>query len=621
MEPTSAHAATLILVAVATATVGLEVWAQPPPGEIPLQEVVPSAAVTFQYTHGQDGYRAARAILLRSHFPDHAWQQWDNDIGTYDYEPPRSELRAGRSLLKFTNLRIPESSKVVSARLTLSILRGLGEPKIAVYGMLKPFRAPLRRLHEGRAKIGDSTWNSQYHGIQSWGAPGASNAGSSWEYDGEADHYAEPDDLVSVTKTQRSESARYTFDVTRSLASQVAAGKLYGWLLAEAGGRLRTHVNLRLWGATLEVTYVPAGDVARLPQTTGKRLICFDFAKLRDVRQDLDRLKALPFHGATFWGIDDLARPDARGWLCSSVFSRYKLRAEDYADFIQAGRVVSSHPSPLTDNFLRVNACAPGTLEEAKAGYWTWPTGPDGPITMWWDDGFDTVVHNMGVAAKIAKEAGFKGIILDLEGYQGNILDFAKQRDAHKMGKTVEETRIQVQKRAERLMLAVNREYPDMTLIIIHLMYVKPSPDSLHNAFVDGLVAAANPGIRFVSGNERYFLTSRNDFYRAYEWDYEEAPTYSAVPEKYLRQIEVSFGVWLGRHGWGVEPELDESPASWQACLENALGAADRYVWVFYGGGSNTGQLNFWTGENLPQAYIDASYRALDLTSRRPTER
>ena len=578
-----------------------------------------AGAVTFRYTHGHEGYRAARLILLRRHAPDSAWQQWDNDVGTYDYEPPRDELRAARGLVKFTNLRIPAGSKVLSAKLSVDAVRGQGEPKIAVYGLLKPFRAPLRRLHEGAARTGDSTWNSQYHGIQPWGAPGASKAGTGWEYDGDADHFGEPDDTVAFTKTKRSETGRYTFDVTRSLANQVAAGKLYGWLLAEVGGEPRTGVNLRLWNATLEITYVPAGDVARLPLASNKRLICFDMAKLRDVRDNLDRLNELPFHGATFWGIDDGDRPN--GWICNQVFSRYKLRIEDYADFIEAGRVAFRPPSPLTDNFLRVNACAPGTLDEAEAGYWTWDTGPGDDVTMWWADGFDAVVHNMGVAAKVAKAAGFKGIILDLEGYQGNILDFSRQRDARELGKTVEQTRVQVRKRVEQLMGAVNREYPDMTLIIIHLMYVGPSPDSLHNAFIDGVVAAADPRMRLVSGNERYFLTSREDFFKAYEWDYEQAPKFSAVPDKYLRQFEVSFGVWLGRHGWGAEPELDESPASWQAYLENALGAADRYVWVFYGGGSNTGQLNWMTGENLPQAYIDATHRALNLTARRSAER
>jgi len=128
----------------------------------------PNGAVTFQYTHGHEGYRAARFILLRRHFPDDAWQQWDNDIGTYDYEPPRDELRVGRGLIKFTNLRIPAGSEVLSARLSVDAVRGQGEPKLAIYGLLKPFRAPLRRLHQAAAKTGDSTWNSQYHGIQPW---------------------------------------------------------------------------------------------------------------------------------------------------------------------------------------------------------------------------------------------------------------------------------------------------------------------------------------------------------------------------------------------------------------------------------------------------------------------
>ena len=41
------------------------------------------------------------------------------------------------------------------------------------------------------------------------------------------------------------------------------------------------------------------------------------------------------------------------------------------------------------------------------------------PVTMWWAEGFDSVLHNARVAARLARDTGMRGILFDWEPYGG----------------------------------------------------------------------------------------------------------------------------------------------------------------------------------------------------------
>ena len=559
------------------------------------------APVTVKYTIGRRGYAGAESIWMAGHVPDKSLGR--NDVLVGQFEKPETSRRIVRCLLRFTGLSIPTSSKILSARLRAPISQVLGKPDIAVFGLLKDFKRPD---HEWQPALeGETTWNSQYHGLKPWGAPAAGKAGSRFEYDGDADHFGEADSVVRIRR-----QGLATFDVTRSFANELAAAKPYGWLLTEATGAAETYAAFPLRGTELVVTYVPpSAQAAPPPKPPELRLISFELGTAQRVAENLARVRQLPFQGAAFWGIDNT---DER-WVCNSVFGPDRIEVEHYSAFIEAGKRLAQPDSPLTDNFLRVNI-VPGTLEPREGGgHYTWenrPRGQDG-ATMWWAEGFDAVVHNMGVAAEVARRARMKGILLDWEQYAGDVFSFGKLKDAHEQGKTIGQTRVQVRKRAELLMQAVNGVYPDMTIITIFNLYTDQT-NLLWNAFVDGMVAASGPRMRLVEGNEQgYQATSTAEFQALYDWDYLEAPKFSAVPEKYLRQVEVGFGVWMDRNGWGKDPELNESSAAWQCRLESALTVADSYVWVY------AVEPRWLSGNNIPQAYMNATFRAWDLVQRR----
>src|SRR5206468_4664268 len=63
----------------------------------------------------------------------------------------------------------------------------------------------------------------------------------------------------------------------------------------------------------------------------------------------------------------------------------------------------------LTDNFLRFNTT---------------------PAKLDWFDDYSAVLNNARLAAWVMREGKCKGILFDIEQYEGQLFDYRKQRDA-----------------------------------------------------------------------------------------------------------------------------------------------------------------------------------------------
>ena len=562
-------------------------------------------AVTVVFQKHHRGYTGTRDTFVARHVPDHSIGTKDDMmVGRFG----DGRLHRFKGLIKFNNLNLPRHCRVLSAKLTLRCHIS-GRPKVAVYGLLQDFAEGAAVW--GRAKPGETTWNHLRYGNQPWGAPGAGKASDSFTYDGDADHHAPADDTVTLDR-----DGWHTWDVTASFRSQLEKGKEHGWLLDEVSGAEDTHVSVRSSEAPiyedplapyprLTVTYVPPPGEAAPPAPSPPKLISFSLGTPQRLMEHEERLGRLPFSGAVF-DVEDNRHLSAsgEGKLNISVFGPRRLRAEDYSDFIRDARLVFAPHSPLTDNFIRVST-VPGTLTPKKQPY-TWENRPRAPdmITMWFGD-FDVVVDNFKVAAQVAHRSGSKGILFDWEEYGGDVFNYAQLADAKKLGKSADETARQVRSCAERISRAVSGEYPGVTWIIIYSIYDEKW-SALEAAFMDGLIGGAHERTRFVDGHEKYHLSSAAEFRRVYRDTYEKSPGLSAVPDKFLRHLQVGFGVWFDRSGWGPDIEWRYSPARWQTKLENALVVSDCYVWIYTGGAPN-----WLTGGNLPQPYVDATWQAL----------
>lgn len=81
---------------------------------------------------------------------------------------------------------------------------------------------------------------------------------------------------------------------------------------------------------------------------------------------------------------------------------------------------------------------------------------------------------------------------------------------------------------------------------------------------------------------------------------------WTAVPDKYRRQVQAGFGIWLDCRWRQVGWHLDDltknyfTPQEFEHSVRAALQVSDRYVWIY------TEQPRWWTNERLPPAYIDA---------------
>jgi len=257
----------------------------------------------------------------------------------------------------------------------------------------------------------------------------------------------------------------------------------------------------------------------------------------------------------------------------------------------------------LADNFMRFNTT---------------------PAKLDWFDDYSAVIHNCRIAAWSAKQAGVKGLLFDIEQYEGELFDYRKQRD--KNTKPWDVYAAKVRERGRELMNAFQQAFPDIT-IFLTFGYSLPWSESqqgkrplaechygLLAPFLDGMLDAARGKAMLVDGNEgAYRFRETNRFaisYRAMKQDLlpiVHGPNYPA-------HFSFSFGLWMDcdwrKAGWDTNTFTKNfyTPEAFENSVHSALQTADRYVWIY------TEQPRWWTDKgtstNLPEPYDRAVRRA-----------
>ena len=239
----------------------------------------------------------------------------------------------------------------------------------------------------------------------------------------------------------------------------------------------------------------------------------------------------------------------------------------------------------FTDNFITLGA-NPGNVD-------------------WFDDeGWASIVEHWRIAAWIARQCGFKGILFDPEPYTPPHSQYTyaaqSQRDRH----TFEEYRAKARQRGREVMQAVAEEFPDIVLFSYFMNSVVASATGqadprallagegygLLPAFIDGWLDAAPPTVTLVDGCESaYRYNSAAEYLEA-------AAAIKGVCQelvspanraKYRSQVQVSFGIYLDAYWnpktspWYIDglggPRVDRLREN----LRTALRVADEYVWVY----------------------------------------
>lgn len=327
----------------------------------------------------------------------------------------------------------------------------------------------------------------------------------------------------------------------------------------------------------------------------GKKLIewGWDEPDTRFMRENVQKMEALPFDGLVFHAVSSKG-----GNLCWEMWGARRFQVTEFQHAIDDLKATPFRR--LTDRFLRVNV-TPGKVD-------------------WFDDpAWQTVSDNFAVAARIAKQGGCKGFMFDVEQYEGQLFNYAKQK--HQGQKPFAEYQARVRQRGQEWMKAVHGAYPDITILLTFGYRIAVPGDAggdrsktgygLLADFLDGMLDACSDGTKLVDAWEfSYPFKKQEQFQKAYETIKVKSAAWSSAPEKYGRHVQAGFGIWMDqdwrRKGWNVSDLAKNyfTPAELETAVRAALTVSDQYVWIY------TEQPRWWTNEKLPKEYVDALTRA-----------
>jgi hypothetical protein len=324
----------------------------------------------------------------------------------------------------------------------------------------------------------------------------------------------------------------------------------------------------------------------------GKKLIEYgnDAQNTTSVRKHVREYEAtLPFDGLV---INVSARSGLTlGW---HMFETDRL---DPADFQQAiDDLKATKFKKFTDNFIQ-------TLSSPSS-------------TDWFDPKWSNVAYNASLFARVAKQGGCKGIMFDAEMYTGRMWSYYTDGGVFRTDHTLDEYRQKARERGQEFIRAINKEYPDITILTLFgpsQLYkesqgnpaaFRTCPNVLLSAFYDGICEAATPQTVLIDGFENsYGFRRRGDFMKARKLILEGSPVTSLNPTALKKHLRAGFGLCPEVGLWNADPAKYSknylTPAGFRASANYALEYSDRYVWVY------SSQQHYLDG-TPPKAYTEA---------------
>jgi hypothetical protein len=333
--------------------------------------------------------------------------------------------------------------------------------------------------------------------------------------------------------------------------------------------------------------------------TERKRLIEFgwDQPDTSFMRQHIAVMEKTPFDGCVFGVLYSSA--ERRGSFTWEAWGRRAFGERELLaarDDLRATRL-----KRFAHNFLRLNV-TPGDLD-------------------WFDD-YSAVVTNARLAAQLAREGRARGVLLDVEQYQGRLFDFRAQRDAQRRGWGAYSA--QARLRGREVMTALQEGYPGLTVFLtfghsLPWLYKEKRQQALPDIsygllapFLDGLLDEAAGRTEIIDGYElSYGFTIPARFDEARRVVKESASSIASDPTRYRKHMRLAFGLWLdydhNNRPWHTE-DVERNhftPANFERVLRRALTVSDRYVWLY------TETPRWWLERKaLPQPYVDVLWRA-----------
>jgi hypothetical protein len=276
----------------------------------------------------------------------------------------------------------------------------------------------------------------------------------------------------------------------------------------------------------------------------------------------------------------------ARFSMC--VWGPEVLRLEDYSQSFEA--LKDTKFSRFTDNFLQFHV-VPGNVD-------------------WFNQEFSAVLANAGLAAKIAKEVHFKGILVDFEQYRGKLFQYQMQQN--KNIHSLKEYKQQAKKRGREFIQAINAAYPDIIILMpwAYLLndVVRDGSYNLLPPFLDGILEAATTSTIFYDGGEfAYSFKSAKQFQHGLKLINSQGQHLPRLSDDYRQHFQAAFGLRIDYNDLWDNKDFTKNyftPEEFNHSLYLALKYTHRYVWIW-----SEKNINWWNG-TMPQPYVDALEKA-----------
>ena len=313
----------------------------------------------------------------------------------------------------------------------------------------------------------------------------------------------------------------------------------------------------------------------------------------------LDGMVVVPFYTDPVFGSSINA-----SWRIATT---YRLNWNLFSTALANLEQVDCHK--FTQNFLRVNLCTAGDLAI---------TNPGERLDWFCFDDMKTMSWNLKIMARLAKRAGFRGLLLDNEAYNSSAMwNYANVRGSQSFSAYQAE----VYKWAKNFMHDMATEYPDITLLLAlgYEQLANGSTDLTINnyglmpKFLDGLHDGCPGGATIVNGCEAsYFNAGAGTdadmiaYYKAWQEDASNMSNLGRVlgSSNYFNAHETAFSIWLDADSDAGHPIWDTAspwsnnfwtPSTFQTAMETRLNNAKRYVWIY-------NQIPRFTGDPVPWA-------------------
>ena len=327
------------------------------------------------------------------------------------------------------------------------------------------------------------------------------------------------------------------------------------------------------------------------PRPVRKKLLEWGWAQpdTAYLRAHLAEMERSPFDGCVF-GVG--YGPGGRGGSFSwEAWGRRRFSREELASAEQDLRAL--RPRRFRSLLLRLNVT---------------------PGDVGWFQDHVAILTNAELAASLARSGRARGVLLDVEQYQGPLFDFHRQPMAAAYGWDAYAR--QVQRRGREVMEAFQKGYPGLTVFLTFghtLPWLQVTargepprggsdlslppgarraladvPYGLLAPFVDGLLAGARGRTVVVDGFElSYGFREPSRFEEARRTFEAGVLPIVADPAAYRRHARLAFGLWLDydwrRLGWFPgEPSRNHfTPDALASALQAARGATDEFVWLY----------------------------------------